>query len=376
MKTNVCPLQTARRPADECSPAFTLLELLAVIVVLAILAAMLLPALARTRSSSQGQACLDNRAQLVRALLLYAADHTDYLPPNPDDGNTVAYHAWVGGSAGQGGAQEFNPDILGDPSRSLLYPYLNADTAVFRCPDDLRTGRYQGTNAALRGQIVPAARSYAMNVAVGTNPYRPGGKQPTDAPWLDGQHGHTANETWFTFARTTDLRNPGPAKTFVFLDEDYRSINDGVFAVVGPYPGQQKYSMIDWPATYHDYGASFAFADGHAELHAWQDPRTGVKGFPSVETQPGSVDLLWMSEHATALVRQPQHAVGGNPAASTFNIALPALKGANYVLEYKDSLAATNWTPLPAVSATNSGTLQLVDPAATVPQRFYRAWTP
>jgi prepilin-type processing-associated H-X9-DG protein len=256
--------------------------------------------------------------------------------------------------------------------------YLNREAAVFRCPDDLRVGLYQGANPDLRGKTVPAARSYSMNVAIGTNPYRAGGKQPTDGAWLDGQHAHRANQIWFTFARTSDLRNPGPARTFVFLDEDYRSINDGLFALVGPYPGRQNYRMLDYPSSCHDGGGSFAFADGHVESHRWRDARTRLlgPGPPISQSQPGNVDIVWLAQHATALVRQPQLTAVGIAAGNTFQIALPALNGARYVLEYKDCLSATGWTALPAVTATNAGLLQLVDPGATSAQRFYRAWTP
>ena len=48
---------------------------------------------------------------------------------------------------------------------------------------------------------------------------------------------------------------------------------------------------------------TFAFADGHSEVHKWKDSRTAVKnGNVSQATHTGSVDLIWMSEHATALV--------------------------------------------------------------------------
>jgi len=215
-----------------------------------------------------------------------------------------------------------------------------------------------------------------MNLAVGTNPYKAGGKQPTDGAWLDGVHGHVAGKTWFTFARTTDMLNPGPAKTFVFLDEDSRSLNDAMFSVVGPYPGHQNYTMIDWPAAYHDVGSNLAFADGHVEYHRWRDPQTQLTGSPGRVVQPGNVDIEWMAEHATALIRQPRLSAAGRSATNTFLLVVPALKGLGYTLEYKDSLEATSWTPLPAVTASTNGPLELTDLTATPARRYYRAWTP
>ena len=98
------------------------------------------------------------------------------------------------------------------------------------------------------------------------------------------------------------MNRPGPSSTFVYLDEDPFSINDGAFATTGP-KSPPFYKMIDWPATFHNMACGFAFADGHSEVHKWKDSRTAVKnGNVSQATHTGSVDLIWMSEHATALV--------------------------------------------------------------------------
>ena len=346
MKPSLRSLHGTVRPTPAGSPAFTRIELLTIVAVAALVAATVAPALARPRRAGQGMTCLENVQQLGRALMLYSADFASYLPPNPEDGNMLPNRNWVGGQAGQRGAQEFNPDFLTDARQSMLAPYLDGDAAVFRCPQDTRTGRYQGTNVALRGQIVPAARSYSMNLAVGTDPSRAGGKQPVSGAWLDGNHSHVANTVWFTFARTTDMLNPGPAKTFTILDEDYRSLNDGMFSFIGPHPANQVYKMIDWPSTYHDLGANLAFADGHAESHQWRDPRTQLKGpISGIPIQPGNVDIVWLAEHTTALVRQPLLTAADAPATGSFGMALRAPKGVSYTLEYKDALTDPNWTP-------------------------------
>jgi prepilin-type N-terminal cleavage/methylation domain-containing protein len=60
--------------------AFTLIELLVVIAVIAVLAGLLLPALARSKESGRQTACASNLRQLTLALLLYADDHDALLP--------------------------------------------------------------------------------------------------------------------------------------------------------------------------------------------------------------------------------------------------------------------------------------------------------
>ncbi len=188
-------MKTDRKSRSRVEPrgghhclAFTLVELVAVLASLALLAAVLLPSLARASGDNATATCLNNLQQLGRALLLYAGDYGTYLPPNGDTGNVTPYENWVGGAAGMGQPQEFNPDILKDPTRSLLATYLNYDASVFHCPADLRTGLYQGTNAALVGTTVSSARSYSMSGAVGTLPDFPGGRYPVYGPWLSGSH--------------------------------------------------------------------------------------------------------------------------------------------------------------------------------------------
>lgn len=71
-----------RRRLDSRLSAFTLIELLVVIAIIGILAAMLLPALTRSKMAAQTSNCLNNLQQLQFCMHLYVLDNGDGLPPN------------------------------------------------------------------------------------------------------------------------------------------------------------------------------------------------------------------------------------------------------------------------------------------------------
>ena len=140
--------------------AFTLFELLVVIGIIAILAALLMPALSKAKNQASKVTDLNNLKQIMVALHVYASDDGDILPSaNWDDGGG-SLPGWL-----------YTPDsAAGGPAsyvlqKGLIWPVLR-DAKIYVCPsDNLQMWHWSNKDQA-NEQRPQQLSSYAMNGAV------------------------------------------------------------------------------------------------------------------------------------------------------------------------------------------------------------------
>jgi prepilin-type N-terminal cleavage/methylation domain-containing protein len=114
--------------------AFTLVELLVVIGIIALLIAMLFPALRRAKEAANGAQCSSNQRQLMMAFLMFASEHKGYLPGNYWDAHEQAdsdKRDWLLGDNPNRG----NPaaQVADGPEKGTIYRYVN-NRQVYLCP--------------------------------------------------------------------------------------------------------------------------------------------------------------------------------------------------------------------------------------------------
>jgi prepilin-type processing-associated H-X9-DG protein len=309
--------------------AFTLVELLVVIGIIAILIAMLLPALNRAREQAKIVACASNERQIMQMMVMYAADQKGWLvpfsysangsppassglPQGPDSGNS-----WVGWD------MILYQTVMHD-SLSIRNSGIAADThyGVFKCPDDdiprNPTGSY----------VTTMPRSYAINqskwawglgdsnLGPAATP-GPGGNAIYKMPWSGGcTPGNTGllGSTQGYYVKQCKL-NQVPAWVWI-MGENWGQTGAYTVPLVWNDPIIEAYTtdnavfgtfeaaFLDGsPARFHsnnifkNAGGNYAYPDGHVEFIKYSDLMPSSVGSTQIRSDTDYRGKLVQQDH-------------------------------------------------------------------------------
>ncbi|MGO8698334.1 MAG: prepilin-type N-terminal cleavage/methylation domain-containing protein [Limisphaerales bacterium] len=266
-----------------CNAAFTLIELLVVIAVIAILAALLLPALAVSQTEALRIQCISNQKQMIAAWSIYSVDNRENLVLNGGDeaaGSSFA-HLWVFGGNHGDPPTLTNVQFLIGRAYALLVPY-QPSSKIYKCPAD----RSLWPDGA--GKLVNELRSYSLNSYIATPPANL--MQPLEL---------TAG--YRVYMKSAQLAADAAANRFVFMDVNPASICTPGFGV-----DMAAEEFIHYPSDLHRNRSIVSFADTHVETHKWEDPRTtigvprGQEHIPHDTASPNNKDLVWIAQHTSS----------------------------------------------------------------------------
>ena len=203
---------------QEHGAGFTLLDLMAVVAMVTVLAVLAFPILVQSAADARAALCAGNLGQVGRAAAMYSAEHNGILP-----GNQHSRPSWV----------------------EALAKY--SSTNSYRCPDEAITGRHA------------RAFTIALNDFLTPHPY--GARQ-------------------FDFSKRSSIVAPGETMMFTESAEDYRAYDHFHFADAreNGYGAEAFSEQVD--VERHSGGANYLFADGHVDGLAWSSGAKPKLVFP------------------------------------------------------------------------------------------------
>lgn len=276
--------------------AFTLIELLVVIAIIALLMAVIVPALRKAKELAAAAVCLANQSQLGKAYMLYCGDNDSCIP----DGDTSDR------TGTEAGYETYNRSALGESSEYRVHCWVGRPMDENRLPsNDSLADKVRGFQAGSLWSYLEAPKVYhcpadnrsnTIDPSVGMLGYRSYSIGKVLSKRFDGT---ITAEVRCEISKLSQFVSPG--NKIVFLEEAERE-----------YGWNHRTWNMDlesprWGdpfAIFHNDSSTFVFADGHADRHKWLQKTTkwmaeeGVKDVDADELDPPGtyMDYNWFKK--------------------------------------------------------------------------------
>jgi prepilin-type N-terminal cleavage/methylation domain-containing protein/prepilin-type processing-associated H-X9-DG protein len=280
------PVHSARPPRQQAQiidpqssiinpKGFTLIELLVVIAIIAVLMAILMPAMNRAKEQGKRATCLSNLKNLALSWIMYADENDDKI---------------VCGDSGE-------YTFMNSASLPFNRSHYRETPWVLKDYDTTLTEAQRETKIT-DGALFPYARSLKLYKCPTVERKVMDSYRAASPPVRTYSIADSMNCRYWDEMHVTMLKKRGtikePAFRVVFLDDGGTCPS----AMGGWTVYANQWKWWDPPPVRHGDGTNFSFADGHMEYHKWEDDQTiefGRRIPPTAQSnvQTGNMDIKW-----------------------------------------------------------------------------------
>jgi prepilin-type N-terminal cleavage/methylation domain-containing protein len=242
------------------SKGFTLIELLVVIAIIALLMAIIMPALNSVKKKAATTVCLSNTKNLSLGWYMYMGDNDGRIMSSEDNGidKNGTYVGWCGVPRNASGNTLSNtqadPPVTDEDEKrgievGVLYPYIK-DSGAYHCPaDNVRKSLYDRTGVFV---------SYGVPMCLNGYPNSNSAQYNTQIKIFDEIK---APATRYVFVESAETRNWNSSHHFVLGAPEYTG-------------NAQQWGWWGPMAVNHGDSSVLGFCDGHSEVRKWRDQFT------------------------------------------------------------------------------------------------------